>query len=112
MNMIFDYKRPTVTIYGKSYEIPTKTAFFVTAVTRINKSISEAADTEESVRHTIEGICLYLGEDFVREHYGDTDISRLDTDEVGALWLFLNRASAQATREVLNSYAKQDNTSR
>ena len=57
----------------------------------------------EASQATLRGIALFLGEKFVKEHF--PDVNEVDTDEIGALWVFLNRASAQATQEVLNKYA-------
>lgn len=104
--MNFDYARsPTaVTIYGKSVEIPTKTAYFVQETRRIAAEIHRAADAVKSAEATLEGIRLYLGDEFVEEHFGG-DVGELDTDEIGALWVFLCRASAKVTEEVLKKYA-------
>ena len=103
--MIFDYKRkPTkATIFGKEYEIPTKTTFFVSEMNRINSEIAKA-DELRSAELTLEGIALFLGEEFVKEHY-TSPVGELDTDEIGALWLFLIRASTKATADVLKEYA-------
>lgn len=104
--MEFNYERnPTsVTIYGKSVEIPTKTAYFVQETRRIAAEIVKAPDAVKAAEATLEGIRLYLGDEFVSEHFG-SDAGSLDTDEIGALWVFLNRASAKATEEVLKKYA-------
>lgn len=104
--MEFNYERnPTaVTIYGKSVEIPTKTAYFVQETRRIAAEIVKAPDAVTAAEATLEGIRLYLGDEFVNEHFGD-DAGSLDTDEIGALWVFLNRASAKVTEEVLKKYA-------
>lgn len=109
--MEFNYERnPTsVTIYGKSVEIPTKTAYFVQETRRIAAEIVKAPDAVKAAEATLEGIRLYLGDEFVNEHFGSdagvTDAGSLNTDEIGALWVFLNRASAKATEEVLKKYA-------
>ena len=104
--MEFNYERnPTaVTIYGKNVEIPTKTAYFVQETRRIAAEIVKAPDAVKAAEATLEGIRLYLGDEFVSEHFG-SDAGSLDTDEIGALWVFLNRASAKATEEVLKKYA-------
>lgn len=104
--MIFDYKRnpAAVTVYGKEYEIPTKTAFFVNEVNRLHKEIAGAEDSVKSSALTLEGIGLFLGDEFVDEHFGG-DIQDVDTDEIGALWIFLNKASSRATAEVIKKYA-------
>ena len=96
--MEFNYERnPTsVTIYGKSVEIPTKTAYFVQETRRIAAEIVKAPDAVTAAEATLEGIKLYLGDEFVNEHFGD---------DIGALWVFLNRASAKVTEEVLKKYA-------
>lgn len=100
--MVFEFDRnPTeVTVYGEVHEIPTKTSYFVDEVNKIHKDIIAAKNSTEA---TLRGIALFLGEKFVKEHFSDT--AKVDTDEIGALWVFLNRASAQATAEVLKKYA-------
>lgn len=104
--MNFEYKRnpTTVTVYGKEYEIPTKTAFFVNEVNRLHKEIAGAEDSVKSSALTLEGIGLFLGDEFVDEHFSG-NIQDIDTDEIGALWIFLNRASSKATTEVIKKYA-------
>ena len=103
--MVFEFvKNPTaVTVYGETIEIPTKTSWFVDEVNKAHKEISSAENAVESTKATLRGIALFLGEMFVKEHF--PDVNEVDTDEIGALWVFLNRASAQATQEVLNRYA-------
>ncbi len=104
--MVFDYKRKATyaQIFGKSYEIPTRTSYFVNEVNRLHAEIAKASDAVKSTELTLEGIALFLGDKFVRDHY-DAPVPELDTDEIGALWLFLNSASAKATEEVLKQYA-------
>lgn len=104
--MIFDYNRkPTrVQIFGKDYDIPTKTAFFVNETKRISKEISESDDEIRIAELTLQGIALFLGDEFIKTHYSKP-AAELDTDEIGALWLFLTVASAKATEEVLKAYA-------
>lgn len=103
--MVFEFaKSPTaVTVYGEVCEIPTKTAWFVDEINKAHKDISSAETASEAAKATLRGISLFLGEDFVKAHFPDAD--KVDTDEIGALWVFLNRASAQATAEVLKKYA-------
>ena len=103
--MVFEFvKNPTVvTVYGESHEIPTKTSWFVDEINKAHKEISSAENAVESTKATLRCIALFLGEKFVKEHF--PDVNEVDTDEIGALWVFLNRASAQATQEVLNRYA-------
>ena len=104
--MNFDYvkKATTVTIFGEQHEIPTKTAFFVNETSRIYKEINSATDAVKQTEATLRGIALYLGEEFVKEHFPE-DVSEVDTDYVGALWIFLNNASTEATKEVIRKYA-------
>lgn len=103
--MVFEFDRsPTeVTVYGEVHEIPTKTSYFVDEINKAHKDISSAESSADATRATLRGIALFLGEKFVKEHFPDT--AKVDTDEIGALWVFLNRASAQATAEVLKKYA-------
>ena len=103
--MVFEFvKNPTVvTVYGEAHEIPTKTSWFVDEVNKVHKDIATAESSVEASQATLRGIALFLGEKFVKEHF--PDVNEVDTDEIGALWVFLNRASAQATQEVLNKYA-------
>lgn len=103
--MVFEFaKNPTaVTVYGEVLEIPTKTAWFVDEVNKAHKDIASAESSAEATAATLRGIALFLGEEFVKKHF--SDVNEVDTDEIGALWVFLNRASAQATQEVLNKYA-------
>ena len=105
MDFIFDKKPTALTIYGKSCEIPTKTAYFVDEANRIINAIAKAENALEAARLTLDGIALYLGEDFVNEHFDRENIGEIDTDEIGALWIFLRNASAAATAEVLKKYA-------
>ena len=103
--MVFEFvKNPTVvTVYGETHEIPTKTNWFVDEVNKIHMEIAAAETSSAATSATLMGIALFLGEKFVKEHF--PDVNEVDTDEIGALWVFLNRASAQATQEVLNRYA-------
>lgn len=104
--MNFDYKRKVtaVTVFGEDFEIPTKTAFFTAETNRINSEIAKEKDAVKIVQLTLEGIQLYLGEDFIKAHYS-APADELDTDELGALWLFLMKASAKITADVLKEYA-------
>ncbi len=106
----FDYKPEdtTVRVFGRTYSIPTKTAFFIDNSNEINKRIIASKSTIETVEATLDGIALYLGRDFVAERYGNTDTESIDTDEIGALWAFLNKASAAVTKKVLEKYAPAD----
>lgn len=106
--MVFEFeKKPTaVTVYGKTMEIPTKTSWFVDEINKIHKEINSAENTLKATEATLRGIALFLGDDFVKEHFSG-NANDIDTDETGALWVFLNRASAAATAEVLKKYAPE-----
>ena len=106
MNFEYEAKPTAVTIFGEQHEIPTKTAFFVDEVNKIYKEINTAENAVKQTEATLKGITLYLGEKFVKDRFGG-DVESIDTDLVGALWVFLNNASTEATKEIIKKYAPQ-----
>lgn len=108
--MKFEYKRPEDTMleaYGKTFEIPTKTAYIVDAVMKVQKRITEngatAADQALAIR---DGIALFIGEEaaeeiFPREHL----INTANTDEMTAFWLCLNDISNRETEAAIAKYS-------
>lgn len=103
--MKFEYSRPKITVeaYGEVYEMPTKTIAVVDGVARAQKAISEAPDTAAQVKAIKQGIAVFIGEEATEKIFPFDKV--IDTDEISAFWLCLNRESNRATTAVLEKYA-------
>ncbi|MBQ5333353.1 MAG: hypothetical protein J6K92_08860 [Oscillospiraceae bacterium] len=108
--MKFEYKRPNdlkLEAYGKTYEIPPKTAYLVDEIDKINVRIgvegSTAADQIKAVR---DGIALFIGEEEAERIFPrETLVTDLNTDEITAFWFCLNECSNRETEAVMKRYA-------
>ena len=108
--MKFEYKRPEDTkleAYGRTFEIPTKTAYLVDEVMKIQSRIAE--EGASNAKRTVairDGISLFIGEEAAEAIFPrETLITSANTDEMTAFWLYLNELSNRETEAVLAKYA-------
>lgn len=105
--MKFEYNRPKITVeaYGETFEMPTKTIAVVDGVAKAQKAIGEAKSTAEQVKAIKQGIAVFIGEEATEKLFPESKEAEIDTDEISAFWLCLNRESNKATQAVLEKYA-------
>lgn len=105
--MKFEYTRPKITVeaYDEVFEMPTKTIAVVDGVAKAQKAISEAQDTAQQVKAIKQGISVFIGEEATEKLFPADTEAEIDTDEISAFWLCLNRESNRATTAVLEKYA-------
>ncbi len=109
--MKFEYERKNVTAeaYGKIYPIPTKTAALVDGINDVTKRFEKAKSALEIVNILREGIALFIGETEAEKLFPADNSANIDTDEMTAFWWFLNNASNEATKEIIERYSPNRN---
>lgn len=85
--------------------MPTKTIAVVDGVAKAQKAISEAPDTAAQIKAIKQGISVFIGEEATEKIFPKDKEKEIDTDEISAFWLCLNRESNKATQAVLDKYA-------
>lgn len=108
--MKFEYKRPDdlkLEAYGKTYEIPTKTAYLIDEVSKINDRIhAEGSSSSDQIMAVRDGIALFIGEEEAERIFPrDTLLTSANTDEITAFWFCLNEFSNRETNAVIAKYA-------
>lgn len=106
MNKFFYEKKPhTIEAYGKTYEIPTKTADVIDKLNAAGSAISSAKTTVDVVKATKDGIAVFIGVGEADRLFPDSELNSIDTDEISAFWMFLKNESNRATMEILKRYS-------
>lgn len=108
--MKFEYKRPDdlkLEAYGKTYEIPPKTAYLIDEVNKINDRISKAGNSaSEQMQAVRDGIALFIGEEEAERIFPrETLLTAVNSDEMTAFWFCLNECSNRETEAVMAKYA-------
>lgn len=108
--MKFEYKRPDdlkLEAYGKTYEIPTKTAYLIDEVNKITARISaEGSTASKQMLAVRDGIALFIGEEEAERIFPrDTLLTDANSDELTAFWFCLNECSNRETQAVMAKYA-------
>lgn len=108
--MKFEYKRPDdlkLEAYGKTYEIPPKTAYLIDEVNKITERISAAGSSASDQMMAVrDGIALFIGEEEAERIFPrDTLLTAANSDEMTAFWFCLNECSNRETEAVMAKYA-------
>ena len=108
--MKFEYKRPSdlmLEAYGKTYEIPTKTAYLIDEVNKIDDRIkAEGSTVADQIKAVRDGIALFIGEEEAERIFPrETLLTAVNSDELTAFWFCLNEFSNRETEAVMKRYA-------
>lgn len=100
----FNYKREKaqITAYGKTFDIPAKTAVLMDEITAKNKALADAKTSVEIVEGWKSLIAVVIGNENVNEIYPNAET--VDTDEIMAFWIAINNEMNQATTNAFKKY--------
>ena len=105
---IYDKKPRIVEAYGKTFEIPPKTADIIDRLNEASAAIGAAKTSVDIVRATKKGVSVFIGEEETERIFPEKDeASAIDTDELSAFWLFLKNESQKATMDVIRRYTNK-----
>ena len=105
---IYDKKPRIVEAYGKTFEIPPKTADIIDRLNEASAAIGAAKTSVDIVRATKKGVSVFIGEEETERIFPEKEeASGIDTDELSAFWLFLKNESQKATMDVIKRYTNK-----
>lgn len=107
----FEYTRESYTLeaYGKTFEIPTKTAALIDGINDINTRLAAVKNATESVEVMRDGVALFIGAEETERIFPAAKLNEIDTDELSAFWWVLNAEANKATKAVIEKYAPNTN---
>lgn len=107
----FEYTRGNYTLeaYGKTFEIPTKTAALIDGINNINTKLAAVKNATESVEVMRDGVALFIGAEETERIFSAAKLNEIDTDELSAFWWALNLEANKATKAVIEKYAPNTN---